>query len=203
MDLEVSLPEELNNLKLPDPSLLTFYKNSNDRIISLDCEIDEVSLELEKIIIRWNKEDKDKPVEERTPIKIWIFSPGGSLDVCFSLISIIKASKTPIYTYNMGMAMSAAFMILIAGHKRYCLQRSTAMVHKGAAATSGTADQVMDFGKLYTKMLTEMKKFVLENTKITSALFSRRSKNDWYIDANEQLELGVVDEIIDDIDKLY
>ena len=70
-------------------------------------------------LIREDKEqDKKILCYNREPIKLYINSYGGSIDDMWGLIDIILASKTPIYTYCLGYAQSAAFNIFLAGHKK-------------------------------------------------------------------------------------
>ena len=90
---------------LPDPSLLMFYKNLANREIWLDDSIDVDTLEISKIILHFNKQDEGIPVEDRKPIKIFIYSYGGEVSACFNVIDTIGMSKTPVYTYNMGVAI--------------------------------------------------------------------------------------------------
>lgn len=69
------------------------------------------------MILRYNKEDKGKPTEERQKITLFINSPGGDLDATLAFVNLIELSKTPVITINAGMAMSAAGLILMAGMK--------------------------------------------------------------------------------------
>lgn len=62
-ELFVSIPESIANLQLPNPELRNYYRDLDNRILYIDEQIDENLLELSKEIIRWNKEDKDIPVE--------------------------------------------------------------------------------------------------------------------------------------------
>ncbi len=87
-DLLVSIPESTANLQLPDPALRQFYKDEQDRIFWVDSQIDENTLDLVKMIIQCNREDKGVPIYTRKPITIMIDSPGGSVDV---LLAVIKA----------------------------------------------------------------------------------------------------------------
>ena len=109
----VGILSEIENLKLPDPSLKQFYEDLDERIIWIDDEITEGNtIPVTKAILRWNKEDKDIPIEERKPIKILIFSPGGDLYTTLALVDIMLLSKTPVYTYNMGIAMSGGLLLI-------------------------------------------------------------------------------------------
>ena len=129
----IDIPKEIADIKLPDPDLLRFYKNQKSRIIYLDYIIDEDFIQLVgNQIIEYNIEDKGKPVEERKPIVILINSGGGNLETCFAVVGIIEQSKTPVITVNLSSAHSAAGLILLAGHKRYCMPRSQMLIHKGS-----------------------------------------------------------------------
>jgi hypothetical protein len=51
----LEIPKDVSNLQLPDPELLTYYKNLEDRVLWVDSEINEYSLEYARLIIQWNK----------------------------------------------------------------------------------------------------------------------------------------------------
>jgi len=111
----INIPEEAN-LKLPNPELLTYYKSLKDREFWIEGEIGEETLELARLIITWNKEDSRLEPSERKPIRIFFNSPGGSLDVAYTLYDVIRISKTPIIGINIGYCASAAAYIFIACH---------------------------------------------------------------------------------------
>lgn len=132
-DLTIEVPANVENLLLPDPGLLVYYHEKQHRTLWIDDFINEGLLFTVKQILNWNREDAGIPIEQRQPIHMLIFSPGGELDFAFSLIDAIRMSKTPVVTVNMGNAMSAGLYILLAGHKRYAMPSSIAMLHSGSA----------------------------------------------------------------------
>lgn len=186
-----------------------FASNLKNRTIWIDLEInlEHVSiaptiLDIEKQILEWNKEDKGKPVEERTPIKLLLYCFGGDLDATLSLTSIMNISKTPIYTYNMGVAFSGAFILLVNGHKRFALPYSTGLFHEGSAHIQGNAEDVRSAQSNYERQLQVIKDNIVHRTKITTKMLQKYKDKQWYIPAAELLKLGVVDEIISDIDEI-
>ena len=199
--LDIMIPPEAD-VKLPDPSLLSYYNDRQDRIIYIDSEIDDCTYEITKQIYEYNRQDKDVPVENRKPIKIYINSFGGDLYQCFALISAIGASKTPVYTINTGVAMSAGMIILLSGHKRFAVKYSIAMCHSGSGSVGGDFEQTQSAMENYKKMVDTMKSYILERTKIDSKTLSRKWAKDWYLFSDEQESLGVVDKIIDDISEV-
>lgn len=186
-----------------------FASNLKERTIWIDLEIDiehnsiaPTILDIEKQILEWNKEDKGKPVEERKPIKLLIYCFGGDLEATLSLISIMNISKTPIYTYNMGVAYSGAFMTLVNGHKRFTLKNSTGLFHEGSAHIQGNAEDVRSAQGNYERQLKVVKENIVERTKIDLKTLQKYKDKQWYIPSAQLLELGVVDEIITDIDEI-
>lgn len=198
----LQIPAEIENLKLPNPELLDAYTDRKNRLILIDYDIDDGLLhEVGRQILEYNREDKGKPVNERTPIVILINSGGGCLDSTYATIAIMETSKTPIVTVNMNCAYSAAGLILMAGHKRYCMPRSQVLIHSGSAqGIGGNFEDIQESTKSYKKMVEEMREFIVSKTKIDKALMKKNQSRDWYLDTVQQTELGVVDEIITDID---
>ena len=200
--LDILLPKELDNFKLPSPELLDLYADRKNRIIYIDYDIDESLLrDVGRQIIEYNRSDRGKPVKERTPIVILINSGGGCLDSTYATIAIMETSKTPIITVNMNCAYSAAGLILMAGHKRYCMPRSQVLIHSGSAqGISGNYEDIQESTKSYKKMIEEMREFIVSKTKIDKSLMKKNQSKDWYLPTSEQVELGVVDEIVTDLD---
>ncbi len=197
------IPEEARtvirqmDLGLPIPDLVSYYVLENDRKLYLEREVDGNTMNIQRMILRWNMEDAGLPVEERKPIRLYIFSPGGDVDVMWSLIDAMEASETPIYTINMGVAASAAGLIFLAGQKRYMLSRSRVVIHEGSARMSGDAVKVMDAGESYKRMLKQMKEYILKRTKISAAVLNKQKCHDWELNARYCLEHGVCDAVVE------
>lgn len=202
--LDIIIPEEIGDLKLPNPDLVNHYKDYDNRIIYIDYDIDDSLLrEVGRQIIEYNRADKNKPVEERKPIVILINSGGGCLDSTYATIAIMETSKTPIITVNMNCAYSAAGLILMAGHKRYCMPRSQVLIHSGSAqGISGNYEDIQESTKSYKKMVEEMREFIISKTKIDKALMKKNQARDWYLDTTQQTELNICDKIITDLDEI-
>lgn len=189
------------NDMLPDPYLYTYYNDLRNRTLYLDEEIKrETLIPLTKMILAWNNEDKETPIKQRKPIKILIYSYGGEVDATLHFIDVCLMSKTPIWTFNMGAAMSGGFYILLAGHKRFAIKNSQSLVHQGAGSFDGSAEEIKTHTTQYNKLLKTLADYTLERTKIPKSLFDKKKKSEWFINGVEQVELGVVDEMITDID---
>ena len=206
MDLNgilLGVPEAVANMQLPDPDLRDYYLDEQDRIFWLNMQVEQCAEDLIKMILRCNKEDKGKPVEERKPIKIFIDSPGGDITFMWTIINMIEMSKTKVITINYCTAYSAAAEILAAGHERYALKGSHVMVHSGSCSYSGQADQVESTKKYFDNLSKKTVEKLLSNTKINPKTFKKRAAIDWFMDENEALENGVVDKIVEDLDEIF
>lgn len=187
---------------LPEPDAISYYVLERERKIYLDFDVDPSIIRLQRMIMRWNMEDKGKPVEERTPIRLYIMSYGGELDCMWLLIDAIEMSATPVYTYNIGVCGSAASLIFMSGHKRFMAKRAKVIVHEGSASLAGDAVKVMDATDSYRKELKRMKDYILDRTEIPKAQLSKKRNNDWELDAAFCLENHVCDVVISSIEEI-
>lgn len=197
-NLFVTIPERAN-YSVADPELLFYYEDLEDRVYQLVGEVDEGLLDFSRHVIRWNREDKDKLVEERKPIKLFFFSPGGSLDINYSVIDIIRLSKTPIIGINMGVCCSAAAYIYLACHKRYMLPHSYFVFHQGSSQMSGTYGEVVAIMTDYQNQVAELSSFMEERTTYSIEEITDNIVTEWYVREEEALEKGVCHEVIEDI----
>ena len=161
-------------------------------------DIDENTGSIIDTAIRfWNKVDAENetPIEEREPIKLYIDSPGGSLLSTFTIIDSIALSQTPVWTINVGTAYSGGFFTFICGDRRIAYPHSSFLYHEGSAGTEGTANQFENFAAFYKRRLEQLKQIVLEKTKISEEKYTAIQKDDFWMSAEDALELGCVDVI--------
>ena len=202
-NMNIVIPKAIDNLQLPDPELRNFYADLNNRSFWIDDEINEYLLELIKYIIQWNKEDAKISVSKRKPIRLFFFSPGGSLDVNYSLIDTIKMSKTPIIGINMGQCASAAAYIYLSCHKRFMLPHSYFIFHQGSGTISGTYEQICAQMLDYQNQVEELSEFMLEHTTYTKEEIANKIDGEWYVRKDEAVEKGIAHEVINDISMLF
>lgn len=202
--LNIAIPQNIENLQLPNPDLLTFYNNYQDRVLWLDSEINEYCIEYAKYIMQWNKEDKDNDinVEDRKPIKLLFFSHGGDLEVNNMLVDIVSLSKTPIIGINCGIAASAACFIYLSCHKRYALPNAQFLIHQGAGSFEGTYDIVISAIVNYQREIENLGKFVLSRTTIPEDVFNENFSTDWYINSEDAIKYGICDKLIENLDEI-
>lgn len=206
--MQIAIPtiiKEYSQLEMPDKDDLDYYLAREGRVFYIEGAIyREVEsdyspiAQLIKTIININIEDAGKPVEERKRILILEDSPGGDLELAFSLSDVIQSSVTPVYTVALSNVMSAAFIIFLSGHKRFVYPHSQLLCHGGKIeGLSGTQDEIEAATKNYKDTLNKMKEYILDRTTIDSKLFAKNQKKDWYISPKEAVEnYGIADKII-------
>ena len=160
-------------------------------------------MDLIKFIVRCNKEDAGKTIEERKRILIMIDSPGGSVEVLCSIIGAIKISKTPVHTCCYCTAYSAAADLLACGHKRFALPMTSIMFHAGSACYQGSQNDIDKAKKYFDKVGKRITDEVNSRTKFDNKFLKKLKTDDMYMSEEEALSLGVIDEIVSDFDSLF
>lgn len=176
------------------------------RLYINDVINDEVITTIGYHILRYNRLDKGIDVKERKPIMLYLNTVGGSLFAGNSLISLIKSSKTPVYTVNLGVCLSMGFLIFLAGKKKYALDNSIFLLHDGANGGMDSTAKLVDRIEFEKNVIEKkIKEYVLENTAITSKSYDKNYRKEWYMDVDKAKELEIVDYIIGedcDIDEI-
>lgn len=199
--ISIDIPSPIENLQLPEPNLTMWWQNAlNHRTFWIDFDIDIDLLSIERMILDINRQDVGKEPEQRKPIVIWIYSYGGDLDCTLSFIDVCELSKTPIITINAGVSMSGGLMALLAGHKRYALKRSRALIHSGSASgIGGTYEQNEAVMADYKRQIQTMRSYIVSRTGMDEKLYKKKQSAEWYLSAEEQLANGIVHGILTDL----
>lgn len=197
----IDIVGHLHSAVLPEPETVSYYVLEKERKIYLESDVDPSVLGIQKMIMRWNLEDKrnGKTKETAQPIWIYIMSYGGDLDYMWTLIDAIQMSVTPVYTVNMGVAASAASLIFVCGDKRFMTEHATVVIHEGSAQLAGDAVKVQDAADTYKKQLKQMKDFILAHTGIPKSQLMKKRANDWTLTADYCMKNHVCDKIITDM----
>lgn len=201
-------------IEIDPAALLEQQGNINDILYYRDVQArklfiyDSISIhtvsDICRNILQYNADDRGKPVEERQPILLYIDSVGGDVASGFKLIDTIIASKTPVYTIS-SYGYSMAFLILIAGHKRFGLQNSTYLLHDGMTGGTNSSSKYYDTADFMRRQDERVKNYVISRTGITPQMYDENVRKEWYMFADEAKAFGVIDCIIGqdtDIDEI-
>lgn len=164
-----------------------------DRIIIINGEIDSTLsnsvvaqlLYLDSI----NSED----------ISLYINSPGGNVTDGFAIYDTMNLIKSDVSTIGMGMCASMAAFLLSSGTKgkRYILPNCEVMIHQPLGGASGQATEIKIAAEHILKTKEKLNKILSLNTGKKLSEIEHDTDRDNYMTANESLEYGIVDKIIE------
>ena len=178
------------------------YVNTDERLFYLNDSIDNASLgkicfNLLYLLRQDDKKEAEQKNYTRQPISIFVNSFGGSVYDMWALVDIIENSKTPIHTYCSGYAMSAGFIIFLAGHKRFVTRHATLMCHQLSMWDNGKLRDMQQVMEEREQNQRDIENFIMKQTKITQEKLDevRVKKIDWYIKSTDVEKLGVAEVI--------
>jgi ATP-dependent Clp protease protease subunit len=164
-----------------------------DRIIFLGTPIDDTVANLIMAqLLHLESEDPDKDVF------IYINSPGGSITSLFAIYDTMQYIKPDVNTVCMGMAASAAAVILAGGAqgKRYALPHARVMLHQPHGGAQGQASDIEIQAKLIVQMREQLNQILAEHTGKDLEKITQDTDRDYWMLADEAKEYGVVDGIL-------
>ncbi|MCR5762417.1 MAG: ATP-dependent Clp protease proteolytic subunit [Treponema sp.] len=173
----------------PDPLAEKFLKT---RQILLSGEINEENAEkiVRQLLIL--EADSDKP------IYIYIDSPGGDVDAGFAIFDAIRFVNAPVYTIGMGLIASAAALILLAAPKerRLGLPHSHYLIHQPSSGMKGVATDIEIHAAEIAKTKAKLNDIIAFETGTPLDKVSRDTDRDYWLDANESVEYGLISRVI-------
>jgi ATP-dependent Clp protease protease subunit len=159
-----------------------FSRLLKDRIIFLGTPIDDTIANLVMAqLLHLESDDPDKD------ISIYINSPGGSITDLLAIYDTMQYVKPDVSTICMGMAASAAAVILASGTKgkRYALPHSTILIHQPSGGARGQSVDI----EIQAREILRLRRLLDE-------IMAKDTDRDFIMSADQALEYGMVDEII-------
>jgi len=132
------------------------------------------------------------------PIKILIDSPGGDVDAGFAIFDMARFIKPDIYMIGMGLVASAGALILLAAPKerRLALPNSHYLIHQPLSGIRGVATEIEIHAKEIEKTRNKINKLIAEETGKSIKQVGEDTDRDFWLNAEEALEYGLVSKII-------
>jgi len=167
-----------------------------ERIVMLTGEVEDHMANI--VVAQLLFLESENPDKE---ISLFINSPGGVVTAGMSIYDTMQFIKCPVATYVMGQACSMGSLLAQAGAegKRYMLPNARHMIHQPSGGARGQATDIQIQAEEILKMkknLTEI--YVKHNSKgKTYEEFARDMERDKFMSAQEALEYGLVDKIIE------
>jgi ATP-dependent Clp protease protease subunit len=143
-------------------------------------------------LLHLESEDPDKD------IFLYINSPGGSITSLFAIYDTMQYIKPDVNTVCMGMAASAAAVILAGGAhgKRFALPHARVMLHQPHGGAQGQASDIEIQAKLIVQMREQLNQILADHTGQNLDKISLDTERDYWMLADAAKEYGVIDGIL-------
>jgi ATP-dependent Clp protease protease subunit len=137
-------------------------------------------------------------VNPKKDISVYVNSPGGEVYAGVAMYDTIKYIKNDVVTINVGLAASAAALILSAGTKgkRYALPGSHTMIHQVIGGVEGQATDVEITAKHMLKLRDQYAEAIAKETGQKLEKVKADMDRDYWMDAEESVKYGIIDKIM-------
>ena len=166
-----------------------FSRLLKDRIIMLSGEIndDTANLVVAQLLFL-ESEDPDKD------IYLYINSPGGSITSGMAIYDTMQYVKPDVSTICIGMAASMGAFLLSCGAKgkRFALPNAEIMIHQPLGGFKGQATDIDIHAKRILKIKEKLNLILSENTNQDLEKLKRDVERDYFMEADEAKEYGIV-----------
>ena len=173
-----------------------FSRLLKDRIIFLSEDVNQTSASL--VIAQMLFLESEDPDKE---ISFYINSPGGSITDGMAIFDTINYLKCPVSTMCVGMAASMGAFLLAAGTKgkRYATPNAEIMIHQPliSGGLSGQTTEIKIHADHMVKTREKLNRILSERTGKPLEQIERDTERDNFMTAQEALEYGIIDEILD------
>ena len=132
-------------------------------------------------------------------ISIYINSPGGSITAGMAIYDTMNFVKSDVSTICIGMAASMGAFLLSCGKtgKRFILPNAEVMIHQPLGGAQGQATEIKIAAERILKLKAKLNRILAQNTKQALETIENDTERDHFLDAEEALAYGIVDEIIE------
>jgi ATP-dependent Clp protease protease subunit len=164
-----------------------------DRIIFLGTPIDDTVANLIMAqLLHLESDDPDKDVF------LYINSPGGSITSLFAIYDTMNYIKPAVNTVCMGMAASAAAVILAGGApgKRFALPHARVMLHQPHGGAQGQATDIEIQAKLIVEMREQLNAILAEHSGQPLEKVEKDTERDYWMLAPAAKEYGIIDQVL-------
>jgi ATP-dependent Clp protease, protease subunit len=134
----------------------------------------------------------------RKEIHFYINSPGGSVTATLAIYDTMQILSCPVATYCVGQAASGAAVLLAGGTsgKRFALPHSRVMLHQPHGGVGGQVSDIEIQAREILRYRDELNNILASHTKQPVERIAKDTDRDFFLDAAEAKEYGVVDSII-------
>lgn len=169
-----------------------FSRLLKDRIVFLGGEVNDDTANLivaQMLFLEMEDPDQD--------IMLYINSPGGSVTAGLAIYDTMKYLKCEVSTVCVGLAASMGAFLLAAGAKgkRKALPNAEIMIHQPLGGAQGQVTDILIHAERIAKIKSTLNEELAKNTGKSLEQIAHDVERDFFLDATEAKEYGIIDEI--------
>jgi ATP-dependent Clp protease protease subunit len=164
-----------------------------ERIIFVGTQIDDqVANLIVAQLLYLSREDADRE------ISMYINSPGGQIYSGLAIYDTMRMIPNKISTVAVGVTASFGTVLLTAGTKghRYALPHATIHMHQPLGGAQGQASDIEIQAKEILRLKTRLNEIMAESTGQKIDVIERDTERDFYMDAQQAVDYGLVDKVL-------
>jgi len=142
--------------------------------------------------------------ESHDPIRVMITSQGGHVDSGFAIHDMLRFVESPITTIGAGWVASIAVPILFGAPKerRYSLPNTRFLLHQPSGGAGGQASDIRIEAEEILKVREKLNELIANQTGQPVERVAKDSDRNFWMDAEQALEYGLVGEIITNVTEI-
>jgi len=164
-----------------------------ERIIFLGTPVfDQVANSIIAQLLHLEREDPDRD------ISLYINSPGGEVHAGLAIYDAMRLNRCDVATYCVGICASMATVLLSSGAagKRYAMPNSTIHMHQAMGGVQGQATDIEIEAREAIRINDIIRHILAQNTGQDPERIRRDFDRNFYMDAQQAKEYGLIDEIL-------
>lgn len=171
-----------------------YSKLLNDRIIFLADEVNDYTASIVVAQLLYLES-----MDPNKDIFLYINSPGGSVTAGMAIYDTMNYISCDVATVCIGMAASMGAFLLSSGAKgkRFALPNSEIMIHQPLGGARGQATDIKIQADLILRTRDRLNRILAKNTGKTIEEIARDTERDNYMEADEAMQYGLIDKVID------
>lgn len=190
--MSILIPTVIEKSSMGERAYDIYSRLLRERIVFLGGPIDDHVANL--VIAQLLFLESEDPKKD---IKLYINSPGGSVTAAMAIYDTMNHIKPDVATICIGIAASAAAVLLASGTKgkRFALPNAEVMIHQVLGGVEGQASDIAITAQHILKVKENLNKILAKNTGKSVGQVEKDSDRDYYMTASEAKSYGIVDEI--------
>ncbi len=193
MNNQILIPTVIEKTQLGERAYDIYSRLLKERIIFLGGPI--VDPVANVIIAQFLFLESQDP---KSDIKLYINSPGGSVTAALAIYDAIRYVKPDVSTICVGMAASAAALLLASGAKgkRYALPNAEVLIHQVMGGTEGQAVEIKIEAEHILRVKQRLNEVLARHTSQPISKIENDTDRNFYMNAEEAKKYGIIDDVI-------